>query len=135
MLRGYIEGRCRDDAAWEAATEYRVWVFPRGFTVWRHLRIERLGLAVFYEVGAVAEEGFSLFRERVRQSYGVSGRFTLERAAIFRATTSDSRRMDSISRQASACPSEPYSIKQNETDHPCMLPLTEVDRSWVLFVL
>ena len=84
VLRGYIEGRWRDDAAWEAATEYRFWVIPRGFTVWRHIRVERVGLAVFYEVGAVAKDGFSLFQERVRQSYGVSGRFTMERAAIFR---------------------------------------------------
>ncbi len=84
-LRGYIAGRWRDDAAWEAATEYRVWVFPRGFTIWRHLRIERLGLAAFYEVGSVAESGVELFQERIRHSYGVSGRFTMERAAIFRA--------------------------------------------------
>ena len=84
-LRGYIAGRWRDDAAWEAATEYRVWVLPRGFPVWRHIRIERLGLALFYEVGNVAENGFELFQERVRHSYGVSGRFTMERAAIFRA--------------------------------------------------
>ena len=84
-LRGYIAGRWRDDASWEAATEYRVWVFPRGFTVWRHLRIERVGMAVFYEVGNVAENGIELFQERVRQSYGIGGRFTMERAAIFRA--------------------------------------------------
>jgi hypothetical protein len=84
-LRGYIAGRWRDDAAWEAATEYRVWVLPRGFPVWRHIRVERLGLALFYEVGSVAENGFELFQERVRHSYGVSGRFTMERAAIFRA--------------------------------------------------
>lgn len=85
VLRGYIAGRWRDDAAWAAATEYRVWVLPRGFTIWRYLRIERLGLALFYEVGGVAENGLEFFQERVRQSYGVSGRFTLERAAIFRA--------------------------------------------------
>ncbi len=85
VLRGYIAGRWRDDAAWAATTEYRVWVFSRGFTVWRHLRIERVGLAAFYEVGAVAENGIELFQERVRHSYGFSGRFTLERAAIFRA--------------------------------------------------
>jgi len=47
VLRGYIEGRWRNDAAWEAAAEYGVWVFSRGFTVWRHIRIERRGLAVF----------------------------------------------------------------------------------------
>jgi hypothetical protein len=85
VLRGYIAGRWRDDAAWAAATEYRVWVLPRGFPVWRHIRVERLGLAVFYEVGSVAGNGVELFQERVRHSYGVSGRFTLERAAIFRA--------------------------------------------------
>ncbi len=85
VLRGYIAGRWRDDAAWVAATEYRFWVFPRGFSVWRHIRVERVGLALFYEAGGVAENAEDFFRERVRHSYGVSGRFTLERAAIFRA--------------------------------------------------
>jgi hypothetical protein len=85
LLRGYIEGRWRDDAAWAAAAEYRFWVIPRGFTIWRHIRVERLGAAVFYEVGGVAEDGFGLFHERVRQSYGVSARATVERAALFRA--------------------------------------------------
>jgi hypothetical protein len=85
VLRGYIAGRWRDDAAWVAATEYRFWVLPRGFKVWRHIRVERVGLAVFYEVGGVGKDAFGLFHERVRKSYGVSGRFTLERAAIFRA--------------------------------------------------
>jgi len=84
ILRGYIAGRWRDDAAWAVATEYRFWVIPRGFTVWRHIRVERLGLALFYEVGGVAENGFGLFHERVRQSYGISGRATIERAALFR---------------------------------------------------
>ena len=85
LLRGYIEGRWRDDAAWAAVTEYRFWVIPRGLTIWRHIRIERLGAALFYEVGGVAENGFGFFHERVRQSYGVSARATIERAAIFRA--------------------------------------------------
>ena len=85
MLRGYIEGRWRDDAAWAAAMEYRFWLIPRGFTIWRHIRVERLGAAIFYEVGGVAGDGFGLFHERVRQSYGVSARATLERAALFRA--------------------------------------------------
>ena len=84
-LRGFIAGRWRDDAAWEAATEYRIWVLPRGFTVWRHLRIERVGLAAFYEAGNVADNASELFQERVRHSYGLSGRFTMERQAIFRA--------------------------------------------------
>jgi hypothetical protein len=85
LLRGYIAGRWRDDAAWAAVTEYRFWVIPRGFTVWRHIRVERLGLAAFYEVGGVADDGFAFFHERVRQSYGISGRATIERAALFRA--------------------------------------------------
>jgi hypothetical protein len=85
FLRGYIAGRWRDDAAWTAATEYRFWVIPRGFKVWRHIRVERVGAALFYEVGAVAESGPDFFRERVRQSYGVSARVMIERAALFRA--------------------------------------------------
>lgn len=85
LLRGYIAGRWRDDAIWTAAAEYRFWVVPRGFTVWRHIRVERLGAAVFYEVGGVAEDGAQLFSEPVRQSYGVSARATMERAALFRA--------------------------------------------------
>ena len=84
LLRGYIAGRWRDDALWATAVEYRFWVIPRGFTVWRHIRVERIGGAVFYEVGGVAEDGFGLFHERVRQSYGVSARATVERAALFR---------------------------------------------------
>lgn len=84
-LRGYVAGRWRDDASWIAAAEYRFWFVPRGFTVWRHIRVERLGAAIFYEVGGVAENGFGLFHERVRQSYGVSARATVERTALFRA--------------------------------------------------
>jgi len=85
LLRGYIAGRWRDDAAWTAATEYRFWVIPRGFKVWRHIRVERVGAAVFYEVGAVAGSGPDFFQERVRQSYGFSARVMIERAALFRA--------------------------------------------------
>ncbi len=85
VQRGFIEGRWRDDAAWTAAAEYRFWVIPRGFTVWRHIRVERIGAAVFYEVGGVADNGYRLFHESVIQSYGVSGRVTIERAALFRA--------------------------------------------------
>jgi Omp85 superfamily domain len=83
--RGFIEGRWRDDAVWTAAAEYRFWVLPRGFTVWRHIRVERVGAALFYEVGGVGENGSALFHESVIQSYGVSGRVMIERAALFRA--------------------------------------------------
>ena len=84
LMRGYIAGRWRDNALWTAATEYRFWFIPRGFTVWRHIRVERVGAALFYEVGAVAEDGFALFDSKVRHSYGISGRATIERAALFR---------------------------------------------------
>jgi hypothetical protein len=84
LLRGYIAGRWRDNALWAAVAEYRFWVIPRGFTVWRHIRVERIGAAVFYEVGGVAEDGVGFFHERVRQSYGISARATMERAALFR---------------------------------------------------
>jgi len=85
IQRGYIEGRWRDDAVWTAAAEYRFWLIPRGFPVWRHIRVERVGAAVFYEVGGVGENGYALFHESLVQSYGVSARLTVERAAIFRA--------------------------------------------------
>lgn len=85
IQRGFIEGRWRGDAAWAAAAEYRFWVIPRGFTVWKHIRVERIGAAVFYEAGGVADNGYRLFEESVIHSYGVSGRVTIERAALFRA--------------------------------------------------
>jgi len=84
ILRGYIAGRWRDDAAWAAAVEYRFWIVPRGFTLWKNIRIERIGGAVFYEAGAVAADGSDLPRERVRHSYGFGGRATIERAVLFR---------------------------------------------------
>ena len=91
LLRGYIAGRWRDDATWAAAAEYRFWVIPRGFTIWRHIRVERLGAALFYEVGGVGEDGFALFHSGILQSYGVSARATVERAALFRADFGFSR--------------------------------------------
>jgi hypothetical protein len=83
-LRGYVDGRWRDRAAWQAAAEYRFWVIPRGVSITRNVRIERLGLALFYEIGAVAEDVGAIFRSRVAQSYGFGLRVGLERAAIFR---------------------------------------------------
>lgn len=83
-LRGFVDGRWRDRAAWQGAAEYRFWVIPRGIPITRNIRIERLGLALFYEIGAVAEDVGAIFRSRVAQSYGVGFRIGLERAAIFR---------------------------------------------------
>lgn len=82
--RGFIAGRFRDRAAWQAAAEWRIWVIPRGFALTRNIRVERLGLAPFYEIGSVAKDGASLFDAQVQQSYGIGFRLTLERAAPFR---------------------------------------------------
>jgi len=84
IQRGYIAGRWRDDALWAAAAEYRFWVIPRGFTVWKNIRVERIGGAVFYEAGGVGEDGFDLFNSRVLHTYGFGGRATIERAVLFR---------------------------------------------------
>ncbi len=84
--RGYIAGRFRDDAAWYAVAEHRFWVLPRGFPIpfSRALRVERVGLAPFYEIGSVAGDVPRLFESRVRHSYGIGLRATLERLAPFR---------------------------------------------------
>ena len=66
-------------------------MIPRGFTIWRHIRVERIGAALFYEVGGVGEDGFALFHSGILQSYGVSARATVERAALFRADFGFSR--------------------------------------------
>jgi hypothetical protein len=85
-MRGYIEGRFYDDASWLIISEYRVWVVPRGFKIpfTKTIRIERVGVAFFYEVGAVADDWPALFSAKVRHSYGVGLRMTLERTAPFR---------------------------------------------------
>ena len=84
--RGFITGRFRDDASWYAVAEYRFWVLPRGFPIpfSRTLRVERVGLAPFYEIGSVAGDVPRLFQARVRHSYGIGLRATLERLAPFR---------------------------------------------------
>lgn len=84
IQRGYIAGRWRDDALWAAAAEYRFWVIPRGFTVWRNIRVERIGGALFYEAGGVGEDGLDLLHSRVLHTYGFGGRATIERAVLFR---------------------------------------------------
>ena len=53
-LRGYISNRFTDESAWHAVAEYRFWVIPRGFRITRTIRVERVGLALFGELGTVA---------------------------------------------------------------------------------
>ena len=85
-LRGYIEGRFRDGASWHATAEYRFWVLPRGFRIpfVETMRVERVGLALFGDVGSVTDDWPDIFSSRVRASIGVGLRLTLERAAPFR---------------------------------------------------
>jgi hypothetical protein len=84
-LRGYIANRFTGDAAWHAAAEYRLWIIPRGFALTDTIRIERIGLAPFFEIGTVANSLDALPRARVHTSYGIGFRFSLERTAMFRA--------------------------------------------------
>ena len=73
-----------DRAAWFAGVEHRIVLVPRGFAIDERLRVERLGLALFYELGTVAPDLEALGSARVRHSYGIGGRLNLERAATFR---------------------------------------------------
>jgi len=85
--RGFIEGRFRDRSLWAATAEYRFWVIPRGFALspWTPtVRVERLGLALFYDVGSVADEWWDLFSADPKNSGGIGFRCTLERNAPFR---------------------------------------------------
>ncbi len=83
-LRGYTAGRFYDNASWLGAAEYRFWVLSRGIPIWGPIRIERVGLALFGELGSVAGDPGELFRSRVLFSYGAGLRVSLERAAPFR---------------------------------------------------
>jgi hypothetical protein len=49
------------------------------------IRIERIGMALFYEAGTVADGLDDLVAARVHTSYGLGMRFSLERTAVFRA--------------------------------------------------
>jgi hypothetical protein len=83
-LRGYIGHRWTGRAAWHASAEYRFWWLPRGFSITDTIRIERLGAALFYDVGSVADGLDDLDDAKVHHSYGVSLRMSLERKALFR---------------------------------------------------
>ena len=83
-LRGFQAGRFRDDAAWHAGIEHRIWVISRGFELTPTIRVERIGFAPFVEAGSVGSDGLDLFESEVKFSYGIGLRILLERAAPFR---------------------------------------------------
>jgi hypothetical protein len=84
-LRGYIANRFTDNASWHAVAEYRLWLFSRGFALTDTIRFERIGMALFYEVGTVADAVDRFLAARVHHSYGFGLRFALERTALLRA--------------------------------------------------
>ena len=84
-LRGYIRNRFTGKAAWHASAEYRFWIVPRGFAITDYIRVERLGMALFYDLGTVAEDMSDLWSAEIKHSYGVGFRMTFERGALFRA--------------------------------------------------
>jgi hypothetical protein len=84
-MRGYISGRFVDRAAWYFGAEYRFVTIPRGAQVTNRVRMERFGMALFYEIGSVAAGLSELAEVRSWSSYGVGARINLERAATFRA--------------------------------------------------
>jgi outer membrane protein assembly factor BamA len=83
-LRGFIQNRFTDRASAHASAEYRVNLIPRGITFSETVRIERLGLAVFYEGGTVAPGLESLHDARYHDSYGFGLRMAFAREAVFR---------------------------------------------------
>ena len=83
-LRGHIAGRFSDQAAWFAAAEYRFAILARGFGVSESVRIERVGLALFYELGDVAGGVGDLSFSDPKASYGLGLRINLERPHLFR---------------------------------------------------
>jgi hypothetical protein len=85
-LRGFIDGRFRDRSLWITGLEWRFWVIPRGFRIpfTEAIRIERVGLAPFFEAGTVANDIGDFGSATVHLSYGLSLLIALERLAPFR---------------------------------------------------
>lgn len=84
-LRGYIRNRFTGRTLWHGSAEYRFWTVPRGIKITDSIRVERLGAAVFYDIGTVSDDLDDLWSATVHDSYGISFRFILDRTAMFRA--------------------------------------------------
>lgn len=83
-LRGYIGNRFTDRAAAHCAVEYRIGIVPRGVVFTETIRIERIGIGVFYEGGTVASGAEDLHQGRYLDSYGMGLRVAFSREATFR---------------------------------------------------
>lgn len=83
-LRGYIQNRFTDRAATHFSAEYRLSLIPRGYAFTDTIRIERVGLALFYDCGTVASDWERLHENEFLQSYGIGLRMAFAREAVFR---------------------------------------------------
>lgn len=83
-LRGFIDNRFTDRAAWHASVEWRLALVPRGIAFTKGFRFERIGLALFHDMGTVASGIDDLSDGRVHTSSGLGLRFAFAREALFR---------------------------------------------------
>ena len=83
-LRSYVQNRFSDRSAWHASIEWRTWPIPRGVAITDSIRIERIGLAYFLDLGSVADDLGALPEATVQYSYGAGIRLAFERTAVFR---------------------------------------------------
>lgn len=84
-LRGYIQNRFTDRAAAHFSAEYRINLIERGYAFTETIRIERIGLALFYDAGTIAADLDRLDNARFLDSYGIGLRLAFSREAVFRA--------------------------------------------------
>lgn len=83
-LRSYIQNRFTDRSAVHLSLEYRVNLIERGYAFTDTIRIERIGLALFYDLGTVASDVDRLADGRWHDSYGFGLRAAFSREAVFR---------------------------------------------------
>lgn len=83
-LRGFIQNRFTDRATTHFSAEYRIGLIPRGITFTDTIRIERIGLGIFYDCGTVAAGLEDLHDARFLDSYGFGLRIAFSREAVFR---------------------------------------------------
>jgi outer membrane protein assembly factor BamA len=83
-LRGFIQHRFTDRAAAHISAEYRINIVERGYAFTDTIRIERIGVALFYDGGTLAPDWDQLEAGRYLHSYGAGLRFAFSREAVFR---------------------------------------------------
>ena len=64
--------------------EWRTRSVPRGIAITDSIRMERFGIALFYELGTVAGKVGDLPDATIHDSYGFGLRMGFERTALFR---------------------------------------------------